>query len=184
MRITFLKFGILLNITLALSQNISQIDTSTIYVINKFEYADSCGDPLKESNIFTYLEGKVIEIIDGNSIRVQLNTGDVKQINLLAVEMFDYKKCFKDSAYTMLINLILNKDISITTASTNSKLKIYNGIVRYNRKDINRIMIESGIARYKEAPSYSMSDYVECVYQILERRARKKQTGLWKYTSK
>ena len=171
-----------LNFSFIHAQTTSQVET--VYVDFKFEFIDSCGNPLMESMQFTHLEGKVTEIIDGNSIHVKLNTGELKQINLVAVEIFDGKQCFRDSAISMLKNLILDKYISISTHSTDNQSKIYSGVVYYNSQDINRRMLESGMAKFKQPEPYNMSHYDECAYQILERRARKKQTGLWKYTSK
>jgi endonuclease YncB( thermonuclease family) len=47
-------------------------------------------------------------------------------------------------------------------------------------RDVTRLMLQAGVVRYKEPPSYSVSDYSSCLYRIAEREAKQAGLGLWK----
>lgn len=147
------------------------------------EYEKQCGNPIYESMMWAEIDGKVTKIISGSAFIITLQNGEQRHVDLAAVDVPAREGVFGKVAFNTLTDLALNKDASVSVDFSNRNSKSIIGIVSVGIKDINRTMIELGIARYKEPPPYSMSNYTACVYRIVEGEARKAKRGLWQSVS-
>ena len=134
--------------------------------------------------VWTIVKGKVNKIINLNTLQFELETKEVKLVNLVAIEALSINSMDEDTSFTILSKLVLNKEIEVWVNPSLLHENYWNkcvGVVHCNGKDINRSLIKSGLVRYKEPEPYNVSDYTACVYRILERKAKENRVGLWKY---
>ncbi|HEY2976031.1 MAG TPA: thermonuclease family protein [Pyrinomonadaceae bacterium] len=140
-----------------------------------FEHEDECGSPLRESMLWMSVEGKVIRVVDGDTIILLIKDNKRKRINLAAVDA----SAGQDAARSLLSGLVMNRPISVLVNPSNIKSGLVVGAVHAQEKDVNRELLEAGVVRYHEPKSYSVSRYTACVYRIVEREAREAKRGLW-----
>ncbi len=140
-----------------------------------FEREDECGSPLRESMLWMSVEGKVIKVVDGDTIILLTKDNKRKRVNLVAVDASSRQ----DAARRLLSGLVMNRSISVLVNPSKIKAAIIVGVVRAEEKDVNRELLEAGAVRYHEPKSYSVSRYTACVYRIVERQAREAKRGLW-----
>ena len=140
----------------------------------RFEYEKECGSPLTESMIWMSIEGKVVEVLKGDAIIVLTGNNERKHVSLAGVNSGSTL-----AAQALLINLILNREVSVLVNPSNIAAKEVSGVVRYQSRDINLELIKEGAARYQAPPPYSMSNYTACVYRIVEKQVREYGTGTW-----
>lgn len=140
-----------------------------------FEHEDKCGSPEVESMVWMTVDGKVIRVVDGDTIIVQTKDNKRKRVNLVAI----------DTTGAMIIALmflserVLNRSVSVWVNPSTIESSTVVGVVHVEEKDINREMLEAGIVKYRTPEAYSVSDYTACVYRIVEGKARETKTGLW-----
>jgi endonuclease YncB( thermonuclease family) len=140
-----------------------------------FEHEDECGSPLRESTLWMSVEGRVIRVVDGDTIILLTKDNKHKRVNLVAVDA----SAGQDAARSLLSVLVLNRPISVLVNPSKIKSDMVVGVVHAQEKDVNRKLLEAGVVRYHEPKSYSVSSYAACVYRIVEREAREAKRGLW-----
>jgi endonuclease YncB( thermonuclease family) len=141
-----------------------------------FEHEDECGSPLRESMLWMSVEGKVIKVVDGDTIILLTKDNKRKRVNLVAVDA----SAGQDAARSLLSGFVLNRAVSVLVNPSNVKSGIVVGVVHAQEKDVNRELLEAGVVRYHGPESYGVSDYTACVYRIVEREAREAKRGLWR----
>jgi hypothetical protein len=120
------------------------------------------------------IEGKVVEVLKGDAIIVLMANNERKHVSLAGVNSGS-----SIAAQALLINLILNREVSVLVNPSNIAAKEVTGVVRLQSRDINLELIKEGAARYQTPPPYSMSNYTACVYRVAEQQAREYGTGTW-----
>ena len=145
-----------------------------------FEHEDECGNPLVESMLWMSVEGRVIKVVDGDTIVVQTKDNKRKRVNLVAVDA----AAGQEVARSLLYRLVLNRSVSVLVNPSNIDSSAVVGVVHTKEKDVNRELLESGVVKYRKPESYSVSDYTACVYRIVERKAREAKKGLWQSASR
>ena len=140
-----------------------------------FEYEDECGDPMVESMVWISIEGTVVEVIDGDLVKLLDNRGKQRMVNLVAIDV----SSAKNAARSLLSELVLNRKVDVLVNPSDSEGYTLVGVVHLSVKDINRELLEVGAAKYKEPPFYSVSRYTACVYRIVEKKAREAEKGVW-----
>ena len=152
------------------------------------QVSDPCGDPLMESMLWHAVEGKVIDVLDGDTVVMKSN-GDRLLVELVGIESPSLNKPFGMRAQLLLERLVKDKDISVLVNPSDwgsgwgrpTPKKIL-GVVHVEKPiilDVNLELIRAGLARHKNAQSYKMSDYTECQYVKAEEKAREAKHGLW-----
>lgn len=142
----------------------------------RYEFQEECGDPSVESVLFTVHSGKVVEIIDGDSIVIKLSNGKKKTIDLTGISSATNEAAAK----AFLTGKLLKKKVELSMRGFDLKKadRIW-GVVTLDGLEINRLMIENGIAVFKQPAPYAYSTYGTCVYQKLEEKAKREKTGIW-----
>ncbi|HMS43254.1 MAG TPA: thermonuclease family protein [Pyrinomonadaceae bacterium] len=126
-------------------------------------------------HIDLFEKGKIIQILDGNTIIFKGEKGQKRKVKLIAVDSDANEK----KAKTFLEESALNKDAELTYSSSQSNSKNVNGIIEINGKDINRLMLELGLVKYKDSKVYQISYFNDCVYFRTEDKARSGKLGIW-----
>ena len=84
-----------------------------------FEYQDECGNPLLESSLWREVEGKVISVIDGNSIILLDKDHKRRRVTLVAVDA----SIAGDSARSFLSQLVLNRTVSVLVSPSQAPIQ-------------------------------------------------------------
>jgi len=142
----------------------------------KFEYEDKCGNPLYESMAWSMVTGRVVEVLDGSTITIVLDNKKKRLVHLVATAAPDLKEDVGKAAHKMLADMVLGKTVEVLVNPSNAKAEELVGEI----SGVNRKLIEMGLVRYKQPPPYSMSNYLACVYRIIEAEAQKAKRGLWR----
>ena len=159
-----------------------------------------CGDPTMESDMWAPVRGKVIKVIDGNTViilrkdekiidgnrLVWIPTDQELLVHLVAVDTPDITRPFGVDARRLLERLVGGQEVEVWVSpsvwSPRRHPKQVTGVVYLatpKMEDANLAMIRSGIARHKESEPYAMSNYTECLYRLAEDEARAARRGLW-----
>lgn len=137
----------------------------------RFEFQDVCGNPMMESSLFIELNGKVVEIVDGDTIVIR-SKEKRRTVNLITVDASSNDA----EAKRFLRKRILKKNVLFTV---NRNAAQVSADVFFKGISVNRSMITTGIARYKKTENYTFSVYKSCVYRQLEEIAKKDKLGIW-----
>lgn len=142
----------------------------------KFEFEEVCGSPAVESQIHARRSGTVIDIIDGDTIKIKDNRGKKWTVELAGAD-----SSRNNAQNTQIITKkILGKDVTFIGNPKKEKRKLVEAIVRYDGTEINRFLIENGLASYRNTEyDYAVSNYTLCVYDKLETQAKSKKLGIW-----
>ncbi len=127
---------------------------------------------------------KVTDVIDGDTIRVNIN-GKIEKIRLLGIdtpETVDPRKevqCFGLEASKKLKELISGKNVGLEVDSTQPDRDKYQRLLRWvyleDGADINLLMVQEGYAfSYKKYPTQKLDKL-----NLLEQQARAGNKGLW-----
>ncbi len=158
-----------------------------------------CGDPTMESSGWAPVRGKVIKVVDGNTLimlredemvigdrLVPLPTDQELLVHLVAVDTPDIMRPFGVDARRLLERLVGGQHVEVWVNPSvwwrKRKPKQITGVVHLlttKLGDANLAMIQSGMARHKQSESYSMSNYTECLYRLAQDEARAARRGLW-----
>lgn len=130
---------------------------------------------LFSSFVYADFAGKVVKVIDGDTIDVLTNTKQKIRVRLLDIDAPEKKQAYGNVSRKYLASLVAGKAVFIKE----SKKDIYQrtlGTVFSNKININAKMVESGYAwayRYK-----GIANNQEMVR--LETQAKQNKKGLWK----
>lgn len=143
---------------------------------------DPCGNPLVVSTAYILVEGKVLNVIDGETILVELTDKRRKRIKLIGVDAPNRKSSLGTSAKEYLANLVLGKSVGISFVNfedqRRKQMMAQVSVAGIKEPDVNREMLKAGLARYKTAGS-SLDWYLTCHYKRTESEARAAKRGLW-----
>ena len=187
-----IKFGLITLATVA-------ILSSTDAVAQHPGPLGPCGDPSMESSIWAPVRGKVIKVIDGNTLIMLLEDQKVIEdrliflptdqeilVHLVAVDTPDITRQFGVDARRLLERLVGGQHVEVWVSpsawSPRRHPKQITGIVHLatsKMEDANLAMIRSGMARHKQSEPYTMSNHRECLYRLEEDEARAARRGLW-----
>jgi len=140
----------------------------------KFELQDVCGSPTTESMLYTVFSGEVVKIIDGDTILFKQSNGKKKTVDLVTVNSGSNDAAAKD----FLTKNLLKKKVEVLVSLNSDRERVW-GLVRRDNQEINRQMIEQGIAAFQMPESYSFSVYSSCVYRKMEEKAKQEKLGIW-----
>ncbi|TXK54948.1 thermonuclease family protein, partial [Campylobacter helveticus] len=124
---------------------------------------------------YSNLQGRVIRVIDGDTIELLVKQEDIKQSPKIKVRLFgidapEKKQAFGKEAKEYLSSLILDKEITLII-NDKDKYQRTIGTILLNDKDINKEMVKNGYAWAYE--SYSTK------YLTEQADAQMFKLGLW-----
>lgn len=142
----------------------------------RFEFEDVCGSPLSESQIYKTRWGTVIEIKDGDTVRIKDTGRKTWIVDLAGVDAGRSNQDAKE----FLIGLILGKEVRFVGNPRKEQSKRVEAIVHVSDIEVNRRLIEKGLASYRDTDyGYAVSSYTLCVYHKLQQAARSQKLGIW-----
>lgn len=135
-----------------------------------------------ESNIWFTRNVKVLQILTGDTLLVQLDKKRQLTVVLSGIHAPKGTDAYAKESLAHLKGLLGGKTIELQFNPSEKDLKqakLITCVAHQGVTDVNLAMIRAGLARYQEPPSYSMSDYTACTYRLAEKEAQKLKVGLW-----
>lgn len=127
----------------------------------------SLGKPVKQTQ---ELQGKVVKVIDGDTIRVLDSAKQEYKIRLYGIDAPEKKQAFGNKAREYLASLIAGKEVKVLVKDKDRYQRNI-GLVELNGMDINKEMVKNG---YAHAYTEYSEDYIS-----EEADARAFKLGLW-----
>ncbi|HEY6232840.1 MAG TPA: thermonuclease family protein [Pyrinomonadaceae bacterium] len=121
--------------------------------------------------------GKVIEVVDGDSIVIE-NLNRPVIIELMGIDAPELKQNCGELARQHLIDLIFNKSVAVEYFSLGENGAIP-GKIFLDKMDVAAQMVRDGVAWYDKANSNRLTDNERQVYADSEQLAREEQRGIW-----
>lgn len=119
------------------------------------------------------LKGKVVEVIDGNTISVLFPSGERTTYLLAGIDSPELGQEFGDQSRKLLEKLILNKEVSLTTQGKDRKGVWIALVLTEDNKDPRVELLRQGLAWTAERnPDQELEAY--------RKFAMEKGKGLWK----
>jgi endonuclease YncB( thermonuclease family) len=126
------------------------------------------------------ITGKVVGVKDGDTIVVLDDTMTAKPytIRLIGIDTPEKKQAFGQAAKKHLSDMVFNKSVAVEYWKKDRYGRIL-GKVYHDNKDINLVMIQSGLAwHYKQyAKDQPVTD--RSIYADAQESAMKDKKGLW-----
>ncbi|MFU0872711.1 thermonuclease family protein [Kluyvera sichuanensis] len=120
------------------------------------------------------IEGRVVRVLDGDTIEVLQETNERSRIRLNGIDAPEKEQAFGQRSRQFLSRLLAQQFVTVTGDETDRYGRLL-GTVWLNGQDINLLQVQSGMAwayRYQGKASNS-------AYLAMENEARKQRKGLW-----
>jgi micrococcal nuclease len=118
------------------------------------------------------ISGKVITVIDGNTLEISTNENETYRILLFGIDSPELGQEYGEKAKRLLEKLILEKNISVEIQGKD-RLGNRLGTILIDSKDLRIELLEEGLAWTAERQP--IKDL-----EIIKEKARVKKKGLWK----
>jgi len=125
------------------------------------------------------LEGKVVSILDGDTIIVLDTNNETFKVRLASIDAPENSQPFGQQAKQKLSSLIFDRNVSVKWKVRDRYERIL-GKVENNGQDICLKMIETGYAWHYKRFQQSQQPSDRNSYTEAENRSRQQQIGLWK----
>ena len=122
------------------------------------------------------LQGKVADVVDGESIAVVSQNHPLK-VKLIGVAAPDPNQAYAAIARQHLADLVLNKNVIVRFTSMRDGCLV--GQVLLDQMDVGAQMIRDGVGWYNKSEGSNLSELERQVYQGSEDAARSERRGLW-----
>ncbi|MCR6591200.1 thermonuclease (Snase-like) [Campylobacter insulaenigrae] len=120
-------------------------------------------------DVNSYVQAKVVEVIDGDTIRVVVNNKEQK-VRLFGIDAPEKNQAYGQISKKFLNAIVLNKEVTLSIKDEDKYGRIL-AIVYLNDKDINQIMVKNGYA-------WAYEHYSD-LYLNMQNIARSAKKGLW-----
>ncbi|EJG8033476.1 TPA: thermonuclease family protein [Escherichia coli] len=154
--------------------------TIFIFLLTTFQAANAGGIPGALAGILSTLnqeiQGKVIRVLDGDTIEVLQNKKPVR-IRLANIDAPEKKQAFGRWSANQLKALLAAQPVTVTYTQTDRYGRIIGRVFTTNGTDASRFMVQSGAAWVYERYNTDKS------LPALQREAQEQKRGLWADTN-
>ncbi len=123
------------------------------------------------------VEGRVTEIVDGQTIRVKAKNGQEYRIVLGGIDAPGLNEAFGSESKASLAGMILGKPVLVILQRTDTEGNL-TGKVIFEGKDINREQVKAGMARFAKGTA-EQTEADRKLYADAETTAQNNRQGLW-----
>ena len=119
----------------------------------------------------------VINIVDGDTIDVEKETGNIHRIRLLGVDTPERNELWRNEATQFTKSVLYNNDVIVVfDGQTREKCKFgrYLAYIYINDANFNAQLLKNGYAKIRDCDFKLKNDFL-----AYERIARDKEIGLW-----
>lgn len=164
-------------------------------------YDDGCGDPLAETQAYSFRNGKVIVVTDDNKLIVKVvrsssnvkspkyenpdETKRLQQPQLLTVSLVGLDETVNQSEIKrFLLDNVLDRDVTVVGNTRKDGDKSIDALVKITsgdtRGEVSQLLLENGIAKFKE---FQLTNLVPartaCELKRAEAKAQEAKSGIW-----
>jgi endonuclease YncB( thermonuclease family) len=145
---------------------------------------DPCGDPNEGGVVLQLVIGRVVQVLDGQTIIVASKPGDRIKVHLADIAVLTVDQPLGRKAKELLEKLLRDKAIAISVndlnAPTSSTASII-GVVRVGTDGpIAQLeLLHAGLAKFTDADALTMTSYLACQCERAEKEARTAKRGFW-----
>ncbi len=126
------------------------------------------------------IEGKVVKVVDGDTIHLLIKDNKaIKIIRLSGIDAPERKQDYGKKAKRYLSEFIGNKEVSVTYSKVDRYGRLIGTIFIDEHFDMNLAMVRAGFAWHYKKYQKEQSIRARLIYAGTEKQARKKQLGLW-----
>lgn len=118
------------------------------------------------------LSGKVVAVVDGNTIQVKAEDNEVYQVSMAGIDCPEIGQEFGERAKSFLSKLILDKTVQVELKGKD-RWGNHLGVVMLDGKDPRYELLEAGLAWTAERNPVEE-------FEALKETAKSKRKGLWK----
>jgi endonuclease YncB( thermonuclease family) len=137
---------------------------------------------VKERSALELLEGKVIDVLEGDTITVFAKNGTFSTVRIQGIDAPDNKQNYFKKSKKSLSELIEDKEVKVLTNGKDAQDR-YVGSVYFEGRDVGLMQIERGMAwHYKYAAATQTTD-VRKKYAQAQETAMSSKLGLWEDSS-
>ncbi len=119
------------------------------------------------------ISGKVVSVIDGNTIEILTDDGEKLLIKLSEVDSPELSQEFGKEALAYTTKFCLNKIVEINVVGKDRKGSRLGIVKLKNGKQLNSSLLKSGLAWHRD------QCVDQCEMKLLEEKAKKRKLGLW-----
>lgn len=123
------------------------------------------------------MQGKVVGVSDGDTVTV-LSSNETFKIRLAGIDAPEKKQAFGTRAKQKLSELVFGKMVTVKFKSKDRYGRVVGRIVA-DEKDINLLMVQSGMAWVYRQYERALSSENRTLYEGAETEAKQKKLGLW-----
>ena len=131
------------------------------------------------NNVELVIEGKVINVHDGDTITVQDKHNKRTHIRLQGIDAPELKQVYGDVSQQNLARLVLNKQVIIVWTKLD-KYRRTVGTIMLNGHDMNIEQVKAGLAWHFKKYEDEQKPEDRRTYAAAEQEARAARLGLWK----
>jgi endonuclease YncB( thermonuclease family) len=131
------------------------------------------------NNIQLVIEGKVINVHDGDTVTVLDQNNKKFHIRLQGIDAPELKQEFGDVSQENLSRMVLGKDVTIVWTKLD-KYRRTVGTIMLNGHDVNIEQVRAGMAWHFKKYEDEQSPADRRTYAAAEQQARAAKLGLWK----
>jgi micrococcal nuclease len=120
------------------------------------------------------ISGKVITVIDGNTLEVYTGENETYKIFLFGIDSPELEQEYGDKAKRFLEKLILDKNVEVQVQGKD-RLGNRLGIILIDGEDMREKLLEAGLAWTSERNPIES-------FETIKEKSKEKRKGLWKET--
>lgn len=124
------------------------------------------------------IEGKVVRVLDGDTLSVRTPEGPVHIIRLQAIDAPDEKQDHAKKSRRNLEELVEDKDVKVVAHKTDQAGNLIGSVYLLGR-DIGLVQIEMGMAWHFKQFGYEQTAASRKSYAQAEAKAKAERLGLW-----
>lgn len=124
------------------------------------------------------LTGRVVWVVDGDTVHVQDSGGERHKIRLAGINAPEKGKPFSIAAKDQLMALVLGKAVSVYWDKVDKYDRIVGKLVADGR-DINLAMVRTGYALWYRRFAHEQNPVDRMLYEGAEQMARRTRLGIW-----
>lgn len=122
-------------------------------------------------------EGVVVKVIDGDSLQVEKDNGQVYEIRLYGIDTPEYKQPYSNKAKQLTGKLTFRQRVTVEKRDVDRYGRLV-ALVSSQGKLVNRELVRDGLAWYYSR--YCLEQPLCNELELLETSARQERRGLWR----
>lgn len=123
--------------------------------------------------------GKVTSIVDGDTIRVLIESGQEAEVRLAGIDAPEHRQVFGSESTRNLSNLVLNKTVNLDCNAIDQYQRLVCRVLLPSGEDVDLDQVKAGMAWHYKQFQRQQTATDRIAYGAAEDGARRLRVGLW-----